>query len=81
MRERLVSQHERELDEREDGTGGWAEPGLSELEQRLRKLENSSPASRHSGSPGPPEAAQHGTRPATRELTRRNGSTLTGSGR
>ena len=38
-RERLVSQKERELDEREDGVGQWATPGLTEMEARLRRLE------------------------------------------
>jgi len=38
-RERLVAQKERELDDREDGVGQWASPGLSEMEARLRRLE------------------------------------------
>ena len=38
-RERLVSQKERELDEREDGVGQWVNPGLTEMEARLRRLE------------------------------------------
>jgi hypothetical protein len=42
-RERLVSQRERELDEREDGAGGDRGAGreLSEMEARLRRLEQS----------------------------------------
>jgi hypothetical protein len=38
-RERLVAQKERELDDREDGVGQWASPGLTEMEARLRRLE------------------------------------------
>jgi len=38
-RERLVSQKERELDDREDGVGQWASPELTEMEARLRRLE------------------------------------------
>jgi len=38
-RERLVSQKERELDDREDGVGQWANPELTEMEARLRRLE------------------------------------------
>jgi hypothetical protein len=39
-RERLVAQKERELDEREDGsTGPWGGLGVSEVEARLRRLE------------------------------------------
>ena len=64
VRERLVSQHERELDEREDSTGGWAKPGLSELEQRLRKLEQQHPGEQTLGfSGGFKKLQQHGTRP------------------
>ncbi len=40
-RERLVAQKERELDDREDGKSGAAE--LSELEARLRRLEQQGP--------------------------------------
>ena len=38
-RERLVAQKERELDDREDGVGRWASPELTEMEARLRRLE------------------------------------------
>ena len=38
-RERLVAQKERELDDREDGVGQWASPELTEMEARLRRLE------------------------------------------
>ena len=38
-RERLVAQKERELDDREDGVGQWASTGLTEMEARLRRLE------------------------------------------
>ncbi len=40
-RERLAAQKERELDEREDG---WGPLGMSDLEERLRRLEQRSPA-------------------------------------
>ena len=50
-RERLVAQKERELDDREDGVGQWASPGLTEMEARLRRLEQQQdPASRRSAS-------------------------------
>ena len=38
-RERLIAQKERELDDREDGVGQWASTGLTEMEARLRRLE------------------------------------------
>ena len=42
-RERLVAQKERELDDREDGVGQWAGPELTEMEARLRRLEQQQP--------------------------------------
>jgi hypothetical protein len=65
VRERLVGQREREFDELEDSTaGGWAKPELSELEQRLRKLEQQHPGEQTLGfSGGFRKLQQQGTRP------------------
>ena len=42
-RERLVAQKERELDEQEDVSGQWNADELSEMEARLRRLEQQTP--------------------------------------
>jgi len=42
-RERLVAQKERELDDREDTAGQWGVSELSEMEARLRRLEQHQP--------------------------------------
>lgn len=62
-RERLISQRERELDEREDGVGGWSNPELTEMEARLRKLEQQQPGEQTLGfSGGFKKLQQEGTR-------------------
>ena len=69
-RERLVSQKERELDDREDGVGQWASPGLTEMEARLRRLEQQQdPSEQTHGLLGRPAQAAAGDDPAaTRRL-------------
>lgn len=62
-RERLVGQRERELDEREDGKGQWAGPELSELEARLRRLEQRQPGEQTLGFSGGLRKLEQGTRP------------------
>lgn len=61
-RERLVSQKERELDDREDGVGEWASPGLTEMEARLRRLEQQQdPSEQTMGFSGGLRKLQQGT--------------------
>ena len=61
-RERLVAQKERELDDREDGVGQWASPGLSEMEARLRRLEQQQdPSEQTMGFSGGLRKLQQGT--------------------
>jgi len=62
-RERLVAQKERELDEREDA-GPWATAELSEVEARLRRLEQQQtqlPAGQTAGFSGGLRKLQQGT--------------------
>ena len=61
-RERLVSQKERELDDREDGVGQWASAGLTEMEARLRRLEQQQdPSEQTMGFSGGLRKLQQGT--------------------
>jgi hypothetical protein len=60
-RERLVAQKERELDDREDGVGQWASPELSEMEARLRRLEQGQPGEQTVGFSGGLRKLQEGT--------------------
>jgi len=62
-RERLVAQRERELDDREDGKGQWAGRELSELEVRLRRLEQHQPGEQTLGFSGGLRKLEQGTRP------------------
>ena len=62
-RERLVSQRERELDDREDGKGEWASPELTEMEARLRRLEQQQPGEQTLGFSGGLRKLEQGTRP------------------
>jgi len=62
-RERLVSQRERELDEREDGTGKWERPELTEMEARLRRLEQQKPGEQTLGFSGGFRKLEQGSRP------------------
>jgi hypothetical protein len=64
-RERLVSQKERELDEREDSVDGrLPAPAISEMEARLRKLEQQQdPGSQTLGFSGGLRRLEQGTRP------------------
>jgi chromosome segregation ATPase len=62
-RERLVGQRERELDDREDGKGQWARPELSEMESRLRRLEQQQPGEQTLGFSGGLRKLEQGTRP------------------
>ena len=61
-RERLVSQRERELDDREDGKGSWDGTGLSEMEARLRRLEQQQPGEQTLGFAGGLRKLEQGTR-------------------
>lgn len=61
-RERLVAQKERELDDREDAKGQWARPELSELEARLRRLEQQQPGEQTLGFSGGLRKLGEGTR-------------------
>ena len=61
-RERLVAQKERELDDREDGKGQWASPELSEMEARLRRLEQQQPGEQTLGFSGGLRKLGQGTR-------------------
>jgi len=67
-RERLAAQLERELDERVDGTGPFTKPELTELEARLRRLEQGGSAGEQTlGFSGGFRKLQHeGTRPRRR---------------
>ena len=62
-RERLVAQRERELDDREDGKGQWASPELSEMEARLRRLEQQQPGEQTLGFSGGFRKLEQGSRP------------------
>ena len=62
-RERLVAQKERELDDREDGDGHWAGPELTEMEARLRRLEQQQPGEQTLGFSGGLRKLEQGTRP------------------
>ena len=62
-RERLVAQRERELDDREDGKGQWARPELSEMEARLRRLEQQQPGEQTLGFSGGFRKLEQGSRP------------------
>ena len=69
-RERLVAQKERELDDREDGVGQWAGPELTEMEARLRRLEQQQPGEQTLGFSGGLRKLQQGTtRPQRDALT------------
>ena len=61
-RERLVAQRERELDDREDGKGKWTGPELSEMEARLRRLEQHQPGEQTLGFSGGLRKLEQGTR-------------------
>jgi len=61
-RERLVAQRERELDDREDGKGQWAGPELSEVEARLRRLEQKQPGEQTLGFSGGLRKLEQGKR-------------------
>lgn len=63
-RERLVAQRERELDEREDGTGDWKGSGVTEMEARLRRLEQQQkqPGEQTQGFSGGLRKLEQGTR-------------------
>lgn len=62
-RERLVAQRERELDDREDGKGQWAGRELSEMEARLRRLEQHQTGEETLGFSGGLRKLEQGTRP------------------
>jgi hypothetical protein len=66
-RERLVSQKERELDEREDGVGQWSNPELTEMEARLRRLEQGQTGEQTMGFSGGLRKLQQGTARPQRE--------------
>lgn len=61
-RERLVAQRERELDDREDGKGAWAGLELSEVEERLRRLEQRQPGEQTQGFSGGLRKLEQGSR-------------------
>ena len=65
-RERLVAQKERELDDREDAKGEWAPRELTEMEARLRRLEQQQPGEQTLGFSGGLRKLQQGTRPQQR---------------
>ena len=68
-RERLVSQKERELDDREDGVGQWASPELTEMEARLRRLEQQQdPSEQTMGFSGGLRKLQQGTARPQRDV-------------
>ena len=70
-RERLVAQKERELDDREDGVGQWASPELSEMEARLRRLEQGQqPGEQTLGFSGGLRKLQQGTTRSQRDALR-----------
>ena len=61
-RERLVAQKERELDDRDDEKGQWAPKELSEMEARLRRLEQQEPGEQTLGFSGGLRKLREGTR-------------------
>jgi chromosome segregation ATPase len=61
-RERLVAQKERELDDRDDEKGQWAPKELSEMEARLRRLEQQEPGEQTLGFSGGLRKLGEGTR-------------------
>ncbi len=61
-RERLVAQKERELDDREDAKGPWGAPALSEMEARLRRLEQQQPGEQTLGFSSGLRKLEQGTR-------------------
>ena len=61
-RERLVAQKERELDDREDEKGQWAPQELTEMEARLRRLEQQQPGEQTLGFSGGLRKLGEGTR-------------------
>ncbi len=62
-RERLVAQRERELDDREDGKGQWAGRELSDVEARLRRLEQHQTGEETLGFSGGLRKLEQGKRP------------------
>ena len=66
-RERLVAQKERELDDREDGVGQWAGSELTEMEARLRRLEQKQPGEQTLGFSGGLRKLQDGTTRSQRD--------------
>jgi hypothetical protein len=62
-RERLVAQKERELDEREDAGAPVGGPALSEMEARLRRLEQHQPGEQTLGFSGGLKRLQEESRP------------------
>jgi len=66
-RERLIAQKERELDDREDGVGQWANPELTEMEARLRRLEQGQAGEQTLGFSGGLRKLQQGTTRSQRE--------------
>lgn len=67
-RERLAAQRERELDEREARAGaGWGQPELTEMDARLRRLEQQRGEQTLGFSGGLRRLQQHGTRPRAKE--------------
>jgi hypothetical protein len=61
-RERLVAQRERELADRENGKGQWASTELTEMEVRLRRLEQHQPGEQTLGFSGGLRKLEQGTR-------------------
>jgi len=61
-RERLVAQKERELDDRDDEKGQWAPQELTEMEARLRRLEQQQPGEQTLGFSGGLRKLGEGTR-------------------
>lgn len=61
-RERLVAQRERDLDGHEDGKGQWSGSELSEMEARLRRLEEQQPGEQTVGFAGGLRKLEQGTR-------------------
>lgn len=61
-RERLVAQKERELDEREDAASPWSGASLSEVEERLRRLEQQRPGEQTLGFTGGLRKLQQGAK-------------------
>jgi len=61
-RERLVSQKERELDDQEDVAGNWNANELSEMEARLRRLEQQTPGEQTANFAGGLRKLQQGSK-------------------